>query len=115
MYTHTHTLARTHAYTVIYFTGIVYAVVRQIFMLFINSEYSVFCIKDNFIGETEFTISQSAGDPEITLEGDNSSFEATIKTISTFGKTSGLSLNAGKTSAIWFGSKRNSPVKYMPH
>ena len=50
---HTHTLARTHAYTVIYFTGIVYAVVRKISMLFINNKDYVFCIKDNFVGETE--------------------------------------------------------------
>ena len=30
-------------------------------------------------------------------------------------KTSGLFLNAGKTSAIWPGNKQNSPVEYMPH
>ena len=55
-------------------------------MLFINNKDYVFCIKDNFVGETEYKISQSADDIEITVEGDNSSFEATIKTISTFGK-----------------------------
>ena len=43
------------------------------------------------------------------------SFEETVKTINTFGKASGLFLNAEKTSAIWLGNKRNSPVKYMPH
>ena len=35
--------------------------------------------------------------------------------INTFGKASGLFLNAGKTSAIWLGNKRNSLVKYMPY
>ena len=70
-------------------------------------------IKGIFIGETEYQISQSADDPEITLEADNNSFEETIKSINTFGKTPGLSLNAGNTSAIWLGNKRNSP--YMPH
>ena len=54
-------------------------------------------------------------DTEITLEGDTNSFEDTVKTINTFGKASGLFLNAGKTSAIWLGNKRNSLVKYMPH
>ena len=49
------------------------------------------------------------------LDGDKNSFEGTVKTINKFGKTSGLFLNAGKTSAIWLGNKRNFPVKYMPH
>ena len=31
-------------YTVCYFTGIFYAVVRQIYMLFIDNKDSVFCI-----------------------------------------------------------------------
>ena len=72
-------------------------------------------IKGIFIGESEYKISQSADDTEITLEGDKNSFEETVKTINTFGKASGLFLNAGKTSAIWFGNKQNSLVKYMPH
>ena len=62
-----------------------------------------------------YKISQYADDTEITLEGDKNSFEETVKTINTFGKASGLFLNAGKTSAIWLGNKRNSLVKYMPH
>ena len=72
-------------------------------------------IKGIFIGETEYKISQYADDTEITLEGDKNSFEETVKTINTFGKASCLFLNAGKTSAIWLGNKRNSLVKYMPH
>ena len=72
-------------------------------------------IKGIFIGEPEYKISQYADDTEITLEGDKNSFEETVKTINTFGKASGLFLNAGKTSAIWLGYKRNSLVKYMPH
>ena len=72
-------------------------------------------IKGIFIGETEYKISQYADDTEITLEGDKNSFDETVKTIYTFGKASGLFLNAGKINAIWLGNKRNSPVKYMPH
>ena len=53
-------------------------------------------IKGIFIGETEYKISQYADDTEITLEGDKNSFEETVKTINTFGKASGLFLNAGK-------------------
>ena len=68
-------------------------------------------IKGIFIGETEYKISQYADDTEITLEGNKNSFEETVKTINIFGKTSGLFLNAGKTSDTW----RNSPVKYMPY
>ena len=49
------------------------------------------------------------------LEGDKNSFEETIQTINTFGKKSGLFLNAGKTSAIWLGNRKNSPIRYMPH
>ena len=52
---------------------------------------------------------------QMILEGNKNSFEGTVKTISKFGKTSGLFLNAGKTSVIWLGNKRHSPVKYMPH
>ena len=68
-----------------------------------------------FIGETEHKISQYADDTEIMLEGDKNSFEETIQTINTFGNKSGLFLNAGKTSAIWLGNGRNSPIRYMPH
>ena len=70
-------------------------------------------IKGIFIGETEYKISQYADDTEITLEGDKNSFEETVKTINTFGKASGLFLNAGKTSAIWLGNKRNSLANGM--
>ena len=66
------------------------------------------------IGETEHKISQYADDIEIVLEGDNISFETTIKTSDVFGKISGHFLNAGKTSAIWLGNTRNSHVRYAP-
>ena len=72
-------------------------------------------IKGILIGETEYKISQYADDTEIMLEGDKNSFEETVKIINTFGNKSGLFLNAGKTSAIWLGNKRNSPIKYMPN
>ena len=72
-------------------------------------------IKGILIGETEYKISQYADDIEIMLEGDKNSFEETVKIINTFGNKSGLFLNAGKTSTIWLGNKRNSPIKYMPN
>jgi hypothetical protein len=72
-------------------------------------------IKGININGTEHKLSQYADDTEILLEGDKKSFEETIKTIDKFGSASGLYLNTGKTSAIWLGSKRNSPVKYMQH
>ena len=57
---------------------------------------------------------QHSDDTEIML-GDNNSFEGTIKTINTFGNKSGLFLNAGKTSAIGTGNKRNSPISNIPN
>ena len=62
-------------------------------------------IKGISIGETEHKISQYADDTEIMLEGNRNSFDRTIKIIDIFGKKSGLFLNAGKTSAIWLGSR----------
>ena len=49
------------------------------------------------------------------LEGDEKSFQETINTIDIFGKASGLFLNAGKTIAIWLGSRQNCPISYIPH
>jgi len=72
-------------------------------------------IKGINLGGVEHKISQYADDTEILLEGDKTSFEETINTIEYFGRVSGLFLNTNKTSAIWLGSKRNSPVKYMQH
>ena len=72
-------------------------------------------IKGILIGETEHKISQYADDTDIMLEGERNSFEETIKIINTFGNKSGLFLNAGKTSAISLGIKRNLPIKYMPN
>ena len=72
-------------------------------------------IKGILIGETEYKISQYADDTEIMLVGDKNSFEETAKIVNTFGNKSGLFLNAGKTSAIWLGNKRNSPIKYVPN
>ena len=64
---------------------------------------------------TSHKISQYADDTEVLLNGDNKSFEETMRTIETFGNKSGLFLNTGKSSAIWLGSKRNSEEKFMPH
>ena len=60
-------------------------------------------------------MTQYVADTELMVEGDITAFEEAINTVQRFGKTSGLYLNAGKSSAIWLGNKRNSPVKYTPH
>ena len=52
---------------------------------------------------------------EFLLAGDRESFQACITVIDNFGRKSGLYMNAGKTSAVWLGSKRNLVVKYMQH
>ena len=72
-------------------------------------------IKGISINNNEFKLTQYADDSELILEGDRQSFEESIQTIQLFGQYSGLILNAGKTNAIWLGSKRNSRVRYMQH
>ena len=72
-------------------------------------------IKGISINNIETKISQYADDSEILLDNDRVSFEETIRTIDTFGKSSGLKLNVEKTNAVWLGSMRNSNQKFMPH
>jgi hypothetical protein len=72
-------------------------------------------IKGIIINNVEHKLAQYADDTECMLEGDKKSFETCLQLISRFGKISGLFLNAGKTSVIWLGSRKNSPVKYMAH
>ena len=72
-------------------------------------------IKGIDIGGTENKICQYADDTELTQEGDRQSFEEAMQVIDIFGNVSGLKLNAGKSSAMWLGNRRNCRVKYMPH
>ena len=72
-------------------------------------------IKGIFVNNDEHKLSQYADDTEFLLAGDRESFETCITVIDNFGRKSGLYMNAGKTSAVWLGSKRNSVVKYMQH
>ena len=72
-------------------------------------------IKGIFVNNVEHKLSQYADDTEFLLAGDRESFETCITVIYNFGSKSGLYMNAGKTSAVWLGSKRNSVVKYMEH
>ena len=67
------------------------------------------------VRDVETKILQYADDTELMLEGDVKSFEESVGTIDYFGKISGLLLNKDKTIAVWLGSKRNSPLRYMPH
>ena len=72
-------------------------------------------IKGINIQNTEFKLSQYADDTEVFLNGEKSSFEATINTINEFGNFSGLLLNSEKTTAVWIGCRRNSNIRYMQH
>jgi exonuclease III len=72
-------------------------------------------IKGVVINDIEHKISQYADDTEFTLNGDRKSFEACIEILDSFGRKSGLIINPGKSSAMWLGSKKNSPVKFMEH
>ena len=72
-------------------------------------------IKSIFVNNVEHKLSQYADDREFLLAGDRESFETCITVTDNFERKSGLYMNAGKTSAVWRGSKRNSVVKYMQH
>jgi hypothetical protein len=72
-------------------------------------------IKGITINDVEHKLSQYADDTEFLLEGDKKSFEACILTINRFSRRSGLFMNNGKTSAIWLGSRKNSPIRYLQH
>ena len=72
-------------------------------------------IKGISINDIETKLTQYADDSEVLLEGDRKSFEETIQTVNRFSNISGLHLNTRKTNAIWLGSMRNSPIKYMQH
>ena len=69
----------------------------------------------SLVNNVEHKLSQYADDTEFLLAGDRESFETCITVIDNFGRKSGLYMNAGKTSAVWLDSKRNSVVKYMQH
>ena len=70
-------------------------------------------IKGIFVNNVEHKLSQYADDTEFLLAGDRESFETCITVTDNSGRKSGLYMNAGTTSAVWLGSKRNSVVKYM--
>ena len=52
---------------------------------------------------------------EFMINGDKKSFENCISVIDQFGLCSGLFMNNSKTSVIWLGSRKNSPIKYLTH
>jgi hypothetical protein len=70
-------------------------------------------IKGVVINGVEQKISQYADDTEFTLNGDEKSFENCINVLDKFGRKSGLFVNAEKCSAMWLGSMKNSPRKFM--
>ena len=72
-------------------------------------------IKGIKIEDKEIKLTQYADDSEILMDGDRQSFEETILSVQRFGEISGLSLNTKKTTSIWLGNSRNSPIRYMQH
>ena len=71
--------------------------------------------KGIFVNNVDNKLSQYADDAEFLLACDRESFETCITVTDNFGRNPGLYMNAGKTNAVWLGSKRNSVVKYMQH
>ena len=72
-------------------------------------------IKDIFVNNIEYKFSHYADDTEFVLAGGRESFGSCVTVIDHFGRTSGLYMNAGKTNAVWLGSRRNSVATYMHH
>ena len=62
-------------------------------------------IKGFYVGNNEVKISQYADDTTLILDGSRESLLAALQTLDDFSKISGLRLNAGKTEALWIGSK----------
>ena len=72
-------------------------------------------MKGIFVNNVEHKLSQYADNTEFLLACNRASFETCIPVTDNFGRRSGLCMNAGKTSAVWLGSKSSSVVKYMQH
>jgi exonuclease III/uncharacterized protein (UPF0305 family) len=72
-------------------------------------------IKGITVDNEQHKLSQYADDTEFLLAGDKVSFETCFSLLDLFGSVSGLKLNHGKTSCIWLGSRKNSPLQYMTH
>ena len=66
-----------------------------------------------FFNNIEHNLTQYADNTEFLLAGNQESFETSITVIDNFGRKSSQYMNAGKTSTVWLGSKRNSVVKYI--
>ena len=58
--------------------------------------------KKYFVNNVDNKLSQYADDAEFLLACDRESFETCITVTDNFGRKSGLYMNAGKTSAVWF-------------
>ena len=68
-------------------------------------------LKGIILGLNEYKITQFADDTTIIMDGSQSSLEAALNTIETFGSMSGLVMNTSKTKIIWIGRKRYSKDK----
>ena len=70
-------------------------------------------IKGIKVREQEVLLSQFADDTNICLDGTEKSFKEVINVLKSFAQISGLKINHEKTNVIWFGSMKNSAIKYM--
>ena len=60
-------------------------------------------IKGITTDDEEHKIAQFSDDTQMISEGDAISFEQSISTADKFGRKAGLTVNTGKTQAIWIG------------
>ena len=64
----------------------------------------------------EFTalLSQFADDTSLFLDGSETSFTESIKTLTFFSSFSGLGMNFDKTQVVWIGATKNSDIRFLP-
>lgn len=85
---------------------------------FVHGSYSYYdqekqTYKSTKIHNSEIEIVQYADNTELTFNDDRLSLKETTSKLDIFGKISVLVLNIEKSSAVWLGSKTNSPIKFI--
>ena len=87
-----------------------YLIGAEILSILLRSNPDIKGIK---VRNEEYLLSQFADDTVLCLDGEESSFKATVDTLDTFSKISGLIINNDKTQIMWIGSRKNCNTKYM--
>lgn len=69
-------------------------------------------IKGIKIGSEHFLITQYADDTSLFLDGSEKSLRNALNVLKLYARISGLGMNTEKTKVVWFGSMKNSTVRF---